>query len=265
MPEFPHLLVKNVLEEAQIGYDKAEDPVYVLTNLTDLSRLSKWEGADDTPQHVTFTFDVPGVDADTFILDRNFNIPGGSGRHLYVQHSANGVDWNDTVVDLNNAALAEVDYIHWKTFTKVENKPYWRLRFIGLTGPPEIYNVWLGERLELPVGPAGDFDPYEEQSQDQLNQNPLGGTQNLHYFSRRILSAWFRNLTDAQMAYFQSWWSNAGKLGKPWWWLTYPTTYVSYPYEDDYQPLYLISAGARRSFPFNRAARGGSIEGIEVR
>ncbi|MEA1996153.1 MAG: hypothetical protein U9N45_00875, partial [Gemmatimonadota bacterium] len=107
-------------------------------------------------------------------------------------------------------------------------------------------------------GSAGDFDPYEEELVGEPVHGAGGGFQWTQRFSRRVLRAGFDNLTDSQYALLQNWWSQAGRDGKNWWWLTFPATEPS-------DPLYLNCEGQTKRFAFSNSVRYGSLEAREVK
>jgi len=266
MADLPHILAKTFFEDAAITYDATEDGVYVKEFLADRSRLSKFKGENTTPQHLIFDL-ASAKEADCFVLDNDFVIAGGSGRHLKLQHSAtvetdNGTTWDVDAVDLNNTALAVTTLPIWKTFTAASRR-YWRIRLEGLTASPEIFNVWLSKRIQLTFGPYGDFDPWEKESVDTPTRSSGGGFQNVHHYSFRKFSFPWENLDDAKMALLDEWWLYAGDLGRNWWFLWQPTAYAASPTASN-APVYINSAGMNRKFGFYRSIRQGVINGVEV-
>ena len=149
MAEFPHILAKNHLEDATVslaedegGAPLAEDSVYRLVHLADGSRLSKWYENDYAEGiRATFAFSS-AVEADTWVLDKNFVIPGASAT-VELQYSDDGIDWTGNVADTIPATL-DSSTIYWRTFT-ARTKPYWRIRLTSLTGPVSVFNLWLGK------------------------------------------------------------------------------------------------------------------------
>jgi len=269
MPDFPHILAKNYLEDSTITYKKSdgsdatEDEVYIKEHLIDRSRISKFVGENTTPQYLIFDL-AEEKECDCFVLDKDFIISGGAGRHLKLQHSAadDGETFDTDAVDLNNAILADNSLPIWKTFVAVSRR-YWRIRLEGLTAAPEIFNIWLGKRIQLTFGPYGDFDPWEEESVDNPLRSESGGFQNVHYYSFRKFSFSWENLTDTQMTLLDQWWDEAGSTGLNWWFLWEPDNYEDNPGESN-APVYLNSAGMNRKFGFDRSVRSGVIEGMEV-
>jgi hypothetical protein len=259
MAEFPHILAKNLLEDAAVslssdsGASLTEDQVYRLIYLADRSRLSKWYEDDYAGGlRIVFAFSNP-VEADTWVLDRNFLIPGSSAA-IQLQNSANGTAWN--TVDTISAPL-DTGKVYWRTFS-AQSRAYWRFRLTSLAGPVSIFNLWLGKRIELSFGPYGDFDPYEEEIVGEPVYGSSGGFQWTQRFRRRVLRVEFANLTDTQYALIENWWSQAGRDGKSWWWLTYPVTRP-----DD--PLYLNCEGSGKRFAFSQTVRYGALEAREVK
>jgi len=238
MPDFPHILAKNYLEDSTITYKKSdgsdatEDEVYIKEHLIDRSRISKFVGENTTPQYLIFDL-AEEKECDCFVLDKDFIISGGAGRHLKLQHSAadDGETFDTDAVDLNNAILADNSLPIWKTF--------------------------------VAFGPYGDFDPWEEESVDNPLRSESGGFQNVHYYSFRKFSFSWENLTDTQMTLLDQWWDEAGSTGLNWWFLWEPDNYEDNPGESN-APVYLNSAGMNRKFGFDRSVRSGVIEGMEV-
>ena len=200
---------------------------------------------------MVWAFTAP-VQADTFVLDKNFVLTGSVT--VYLQYAAaSGGPWS-TAVTINAPDSA---VIYWREFT-AQTKQWWRLRITGLTAAPEIFNVWLGKRIDLTFGSYGDFDPKEEEVIGDAAEGASGGFQWTQRFRRRRLRADFQNLTDTQFALIEQWWTEAGRDGKNWWWLTYPTS-------EPTDPLYLNCQGAARKFAFNHAVRYGILEAVEVK
>jgi len=267
MPDYPHILSKNFLEDASITYDKTEDPVYLKEFLADRNRGSKFRGENDTPQHLVFDLGT-ARECDCFVLDRAFVITGGSGRHLKLQRSAtvgtdNGSTWDADEIDLNNAALADNTLPIWKNFTEAVSRRYWRIRLEGLTAAPEIFNVWLGKRIQLTFGLYGDFDPWAERLEGVTVRSDGGGSQAVYYFAMRLLAAQFENLNDAKMTLIDQWWSEAGAKCLNWWWLWSPDSYDGSPDEKS-APVYFNSASMVRKFGFNKSVRYGGIDAEEA-
>ncbi|MEA1997430.1 MAG: hypothetical protein U9N45_07310, partial [Gemmatimonadota bacterium] len=110
MAEYPHILAGNLLQEATVaitddtgGLPLDEDAVYRLNYLADRSRLSKWYCEDYSKGiRVTFAFSSP-QEADTWVLDKNFVIPGASAA-VQLQSSEDGSSWS--AVDTIPAPLA---------------------------------------------------------------------------------------------------------------------------------------------------------------
>ncbi|HUU29385.1 MAG TPA: hypothetical protein VM123_16400 [archaeon] len=259
MAEYPHILARNYLEQATVslsddsGNPLAEDPVYRLAYMADRSRLSKWY-ENDYASGIRVTFAFPeSVAADTWVLDRNFNITGPSAA-VQLQSSADGNSY--ATVDTIPGPL-DSDSIYWRTFP-AQTKAYWRIRLTGLTRPVSIFNLWLGKRIELGFGPYGDFDPYEEEIVGEPVHGASGGFQWTQRFRRRVLRAAFQNLTDSQYSSLEDWWTQAGREGKNWWWLTYPSSEAA-------DPLYLNCEGTARRFAFSQTVRYGTIEAWEVK
>jgi hypothetical protein len=86
----------------------------------------------------------------------------------------------------------------------------------------------------------------------------------VHYSESRRIRARFADLTDSQMTKIKGWWNSAGRYSKPWWWLSFPDTYAIVPYDDEYQPIYLITSAGTLDFPLDRNTRDGSIDGEEM-
>jgi len=263
MPDYPEILSDNFLDDATATYDSTEDDVYKVDFMADRNRGSKFKGENTTPQHIVYDLGA-AASCDTFVLDKDFVITGGSGRHLRLQHSEtdDGSTFDTDAVDLNNAALATTSLPIWKTFTSVSRR-YWRLRLEGISAAPEIFNIWLGARIALTMSPYGNFDPWKEESIDTPLSATGGGFQNVHHFSRRLLSAQFENLSDTQMAFIDSWWNEAGQDGKNWWWLWKPDEYAGSAIAK-WAPVYFNSAGLVRDFGFYITQRAGIIEGRGV-
>jgi len=267
--EYPNILARNAIQSAtvtlknSINGDLVEDSVFRLTHLTDRSRMSKFKGdGSATEQRIVWSFTDAQVaeggiaqNLNTFVLDKNFTLTGGSAAaYLDYSTTANFASY-ETPVSLTDL---DSDSIYWRTFTAVTRK-YWRLRITGLTVAPEIFNVWLGARIILTFGPAGDFDPYEEEIAGEPVHGASGGFQWTQRFRRRVLRANFENLIDSQYDLLDSLWTQAGRDGKNWWWLTWPAT-------EPTDPLYLNCEGRAKRFAFYRGAtRGGSLEAFEVK
>jgi hypothetical protein len=201
------------------------------------------------------------------VLDKSFIINGTYAQALIQYYSADnlypdGGSWVTALTMTKAGDLASNSLPLWKPISQVSRR-YWRLRLTGLEAAPHIFNLWLGQRIELTFFPAGTFDPWKEQSVDQLEVAVAGGTQNVHRYSGRMLEVPFDDLSDAQVAQLDSWWSNAGKQGKAWWFLWLPDAYAAAP-SASLAPVYLISPNAVRSFPFYRSIRSGSIDGQEM-
>ena len=155
------------------------------------------------------------------------------------------------------------DDIYWRTFTS-QTKQYWRLRITGLTARPKIPNFWAGARIELDMGPTGDFDPDEEEVIGEPAHGTSGGFQWTHRFRRRVINAEFRDVNDTQFADITSWWEQAGREGENWWWLTYPDTRAASPTDSDYYPVYVNCEGTARRWPYSTTVRSGAIRAFEV-
>ncbi len=257
MAEYPRILAQNKLADASSvtftdgsGQALTQDSVYRIAHLYDLSRLSVWKGdSSAAEQRLTFAFAAP-VACDTFVLDRNFTLTGGT---VYLDHSTDGSNWTNAA---SQGSLVSTT-IYWKEFASV-TKQYWRIRITGLTARPQIYNIWLGARISLTFGPMGDFDPYEEEAVGDGARGQSGGFAWTHRYNRRVLKASFENLTDTQFALLDSWWTQAAKEGKNWWWLTWPTTAPA-------DALYLNCEGNARRFALRTTVRSGMIEAYEVK
>lgn len=257
--DYPDVLSQNVLEDCTVTYDSVEDAIYKAQYVANRSRLSKFVGEDTTPQHIVFDYGA-AVSVDTFVLDRNFVITGASSQ-LLLQYSDNNVDWT-TLLTLTKAGdLATASIPVWKIFT-AESHRYWRLRMTGLTAAPTIYSVWLGTRLQLTMGPYGAFDPWAEVSEDVELTNPSGVTQMVHRYSKRTHHSEWRNLIDSQATFLNTWWTQARKQGKPWWFLMWPGSLSGDP--TTYQPVLFVSPSGGRSMPFDPTTRSTTIDGVEV-
>jgi len=257
MAEYPRILAQNRLADASSvsftdgsGNALTQDSVYRIAHLYDLSRLSVWKGdASAAEQRLVFTFAAP-VACDTFVLDKSFTLTSGT---IYLDYSTDGANWTNAASQATPVSTT----IYWKEFTS-QTKQYWRIRITGLTAQPQIYNVWLGARIDLTFGPSGDFDPYEEELVGDGAHGAAGGFTWTHRFRRRVLRAGFENLNDTQFALITSWWTQAGRDGKSFWWLTWPTT-------EPTDPLYVNCEGAAKRFAFNGPVRAGMIEAYEVK
>ncbi len=251
MSEFPHILSRNLLQEAAtVSSSVAQDAIYRLAHLTDRSRLSEWRGVSGTAQQIVqWNFAAP-VQIDTFVLDRGFTLTGSVV--VYFEHSADGVNWT-AAVTINAPATAS---IYWRTFTAV-TKQYWRLRITGLSAAPVIQNVWGGKRIELTFGPDGDFDPDEKENIGDPSDGLTGGFQWSQKYTRRVLNVDFDNLTDTKYTLIRQWITEAAEDGLNWWWLTYPSSAPT-------DPLFLNGRGMAIRFPIRSSVRYGSITASEV-
>lgn len=259
MPDYPEVLAQNILEDCSVSYDATEDAIYKAQYVANRSRLSKFTGADTTPQHIVFDYGS-AVSVDTFVLDREFVITGGSSQ-LLLQYSDNGADWTSLITLTKAGDLADNSIPVWKTFT-AESHRYWRLRLTGLTAAPTIYNAWLGTRIQMTTGPYGPFDPWAEESADNLTRTPGGAAQVSHRYSKRTHRSEWRTLIDSQAALLTTWWTQARKYGRPWWWLMWPDSYSSNT--TLYQPVMFVSPSGGREMPLEPTTRSTVIEGIEV-
>ena len=252
--EKPHILAQNLLQEADsVSSSVSQDAVYRLVHLTDRSRQSQWHGVSGTAEQIITWYFSSAKEMDTFVLDRGFTLTGAT---IYFQHSANGSSWTT----LFSISALDSDSIYWRTFTAV-SKQYWRLKITGLTAKPIITNVWAGKRLELTLAPTGEFDPYLEEPVGESAQGTSGGFQRTHHFTRRVLVAEFAGIQASDYTPFASWWSQAGREEKNWWWLTYPTS-------ESTDPLFLNCEGATRRFSYDARVssdfRSAVIEAYEV-
>ncbi len=264
MAEYPHILAGNILEDATVsGEGFTEHSVYKIEYAADLSRMSKWQGSDSsTSQRLVWTLaDGPGT-VDTFVFDRNSDITGSSPR-VSLHHAASAAGpW--TPVKLASGADVVINSpdsgtIYWNELTSVQDR-CWSVLLEGLDGmtrPPSIFNLWLGNRIELAFGPHGDFDPYEEEITGESMHGASGGFQWTQRYRRRVLRAAFENLTDSQYSQLASWWNTAAARGGNWWWL-------SFPQSEPQDALYLNCEGMAHRFASNRAVRHGTIEAWEV-
>ena len=257
--DHPDILAQNVLEDCAVTYDATEDALYKAAYVANRSRLSKFLGENITPQNIVFDYGA-AVAVDTFVFDKNFTITGGSSQVLF-QWSDNNADWTTLVTMTKAGDLASSLLPIWKVFDSVSHQ-YYRLRMTGLTAAPLIFNVWAGTRIQLDTSPFGNFDPWGALSEDVSQRSPAGVSQVVHRYLRRTFRAQFENLTDAQMLQLDSWWSQAGSAGLPWWFMWKPASYAGDT--TTYAPVYLSSPGARRDFPFYRTVRSGVIEAEEV-
>ena len=277
MIEYPHILATNILvngaptyqreypitESPYVGVNNlGEDKLYRLAHLTDKSRLSKWLGTIETSndvQRIKWDYNTD-VTADTFVLDRScvFN-PSAT---LTVEYSATESpdDWQAVQVDGQDLQLTGIseDEIYWIKFDSAISAQYWSIKLENVTQAPIIFNLWLGKRIELTFGPTGSFDPYQEELVGDSLLGAAGGFQRVHRYRRRVISAFFSNLTDDQANLLQQWWKEAGRDGRNWWWVTFPTNEAS-------DALYLNCESSGRRFGFeNGVTRSGSIEAREV-
>lgn len=258
MAEYPHMLSRNLLQEASsTTLSFTEDSVYRVTHLTDRSRQSQCWGSASDPLWIRWNF-ASAVEMDTFVLDKGFTLTGAT---VKFQHSADGSSFTDVVSlsSLDNTA------VYWRTFTAV-SKQYWRLYITGLTAVPKITNVWGGSRISLTFGPYGDFDPWATEVIGDGTSGAAGAFQFTKRYNRRMLAAGFENLTDSMYTLIKQWKSEAGDDGKNFWWLSYPTTFVSDYTDSDYFPVYYNTQGGRVSFPFSQgeSVRHGTIEAYEA-
>jgi hypothetical protein len=266
MIEYPHILATNLLVNGAHGYeslggtDLQEDAIYRLAYLTDRSRLSKWCGVGaPSSQRIRWEF-TEAVTADTFVLDRSSFL--NTEAVLTVQYSETGdfEDWHTVRVGEQNFQLSTVseEEIYWTEFDSEISARYWSVRLDNVTTAPIIFNLWLGKRIELTFGPTGTFDPYQEELVGDSLLGAAGGFQRVHRYRRRVLSAFFSNLTDDQANLLQQWWREAGRDGRNWWWVTFPRN-------EAHDALYLNCESAGRRFGFeNGVTRSGSIEAREV-
>jgi len=264
MAEYPHLLAKNFLEEATVsGSGFAEHLIYKLEYMADLSRLSKWEGSSaSAQQRIVWSFTAGPRTVDTFVFDRNFDLTG-SAPAVTLQHADSPAGPWATAQKAGGGDLIlsspDSSKIYWQPLAPV-TKGHWLLLLSGLSGmlrPPSLFNVWLGERIELTFGPSGEFDPYEEEVVGESVHGASGGFQWTQRFRRRVLRASFENLTDSQFALLARWWSEAAREGKNWWWLTFPAS-------EPGDALYLNCEGLPRRFAFTSTVRRGTLEAREV-
>ncbi|MBW7996016.1 MAG: hypothetical protein FVQ81_05465 [Candidatus Glassbacteria bacterium] len=263
MAEYPHILAENFLENATVSKEGfTENPVYKIEYISDLSRMSKWQGGNSATQRLIWTLVDGPRWADTFVFDRNSDITGSSPSvGLYHADSAGG-PWTQVKLDDDSDLVInqpDSDTIYWKTLTPVEAR-CWSVLLQGLDGmtrTPSIFNVWLGSRIELTFGPFGDFDPYEEEVTGESLHGASGGFQWTQRFRRRVLRAAFENLTDSQYGQLSVWWNQAAARGKNWWWLSFPTS-------EPGDPLYLNCEGMAHRFAVTSAVRHGIIEAWEV-
>ncbi len=264
MAEYPHILAGNFLEDATVtGEGFTEHPIYKIEYASDLSRMSKWQGSGSAAsQRLIWTlFDGP-LSPDTFVFDRNSDITGNSPR-VSLHHAASPVGpWtpvkraNGTDVVIDSTAGGS---IYWEELTPVEDR-CWSLLLEGLDGmtrPPSIFNVWLGNRIELTFGPHGDFDPYEEEITGESMHGASGGFQWTQRYRRRVLRAAFENLTGSQYGQLSAWWKTAAANGRNWWWLTFPQS-------EQADALYLNCEGMAHRFAYTSSVRHGTIEAWEV-
>jgi len=264
MAEYPHILAENLLENATVtGSGFAQHPVYKIEYASDLSRASKWQGGGDSAtQRLVWTLTDGSRTADTFVFDRNSDLAGNCARVTLQYGTSPTGPW--TTATLAGGGDAQIlkpsaDGIYWKSLAPVK-KQYWSLLLENLDlsqRPPSIFNVWLGERIELSFGPYGDFDPYEEEVIGESFHGASGAFQWTQRFRRRVLRAGFENLTESQYQELGQWWSQAGRLGKNWWWLSFPTS-------EPGDPLYLNCEGHAHRFAITSAVRHGTIEAWEV-
>ena len=257
--DYPEILAKNELEDGTVSYDATEDDVYIAAHVADRGRLTKFVGEDTATQRITFVL-TAAQEVDTFVFDKNFVITGGSANVALQWSTGNSpYSWNTfaNITDFSDNTLPQ-----WKTDTAV-TKQYWSLYFTNLTAAPTVFNVWAGKRIALTTSPQGDFDPYNAESIDAELSNPYGVSHSVHRANKAILDAGFAGLTPTHMTDFESWWTDAGKLGLPWWWLFAPDAYAAAA-SSTTAPLYILSPGARRNFPFSRALRTGNLSGREV-
>ena len=266
MIEYPHILATNLLETVTHRYENleggalAENLLYRLAYLTDRSRLSKWSGeATPSSQRIRWEFGA-AVTADTFVLDRSCVL--NSGATLTVEYSSTGdsEDWHPVQTGGQDFQISTIsgDEIYWTEFDTAISAPYWSVRLDNVTEAPIMFNLWLGKRIELTFGPAGTFDPYQEELVGDSLLGVAGGFQRVHRYRRRVLSAFFSNLTDDQAALLQQWWREAGRDGRNWWWVTFPAN-------EAYDALYVNCESSGRRFGFeNGVTRSGAIEAREV-
>ncbi len=185
---------------------------YDVRRLCDDRAYTVWVGAGVSPHYISVDCGA-GKKADALgVIGHNFKTIGAT---LAVQASDNGSDWSAIASDIKPAS----DRAFLKTFDTATHR-YWRLAITGMSSAPRIGEVYLGERITVPMPPAPPYTPYTAEVEADTTVGKAGhilGSVIRH--TRLAITARFENLDRTWVfGTFQTFWETRAAKLLPWFW-----------------------------------------------
>jgi len=192
--ELPFILYNNVMD-GNIFSVTSEEPGFPKENMTDWIDWTYWKSTGPlSPEWIIV--DTLNVAVDTLaILSHNLYSGGDSG-----SDTALIIEQDDNTAFTSATALGSYgptsDAPFYYTFT-LSSERYIRIRIHNMEDPIFIGVAFLGNKMEIPVGPEFSFDPdmQEIQSEKYLNYSGRIVGSAIQY-SERMIQAPFRRISQ---------------------------------------------------------------------
>jgi hypothetical protein len=187
----PFILYNNILRTATVAADSTADG-FDVANLYDWKGYTLWRSGSTATQYITITTGS-AVTADVLaIYNHNLHTVGATIT-LQAYDITEPSDWAD-LADITPAN----DKIIVLTFTQESNTQF-RLKIENATAAPEIGEMILCDKLELPFGPDAPYIPadigIEAQAEISVKGHPLGV--NVEYYPVEINPVFTNKFTRA--------------------------------------------------------------------
>lgn len=154
--ELPFILYDNVLEDGTLSVT-SEESGFLKENMTDWLDWTYWKASSGADQSIDIDKGVGGIEVDTLaILSHNIGSAGSS------------LNADVTVYDDDNSGFASP--VTLGTIEITDDNPFYlsltlgsqrynRIKITNTDDAPFAAVIFLGKKMEIPVGPEFSFDP----------------------------------------------------------------------------------------------------------
>jgi len=154
--ELPFILYNNELENGVLSVT-SEEASFPKENMIDWLDWTYWKATTGLDQNIDVDKGAPGVEVDTLaILAHNIGTGGNSlGATITVYEDDNDSFSSATTLGTISPTDDNPFYLDLTPGTERYN----RIKIENMEDPAFIGVIWLGKKMEMPVGPEFSFDP----------------------------------------------------------------------------------------------------------
>ena len=193
--ELPFILWGNIFNENNDWFVTTEASGFPKENAVDRMDWTYWKTNSNPTQDATVDRATAGVNCDTVaFLGHNLGSGGASGGATVKVQTSNARFFGGGVTTLATVTVLDDDPFYIDFSGGVRNT-YIRILIENMNDATFIAVLWMGDRMEIPVGPGFSFDPDKQNAQGERYLNYEGGliASNVNY-SDRDMNVPFRRI-----------------------------------------------------------------------